>query len=247
MTIDILGTNVRVLDLREASAEIMALAKGERSHYVCVANVHMVMEGHKNDEFLAQVNGATLVVPDGLPLVWVQRLFGRSSASRVYGPDLMLQICEDAETESISIALIGSTDFTLQRLKSRLLERYPRLQIACAFSPAFDHPLHVQSREILDRISHSKAQVVCVAFGCPKQEQWMSEVKESVPCVMVGLGAAFDFIAGTKLQAPRLVQRLGLEWLFRLATEPRRLWRRYLTNNPAFVFLIAKALVKRYL
>jgi N-acetylglucosaminyldiphosphoundecaprenol N-acetyl-beta-D-mannosaminyltransferase len=157
----------------------------------------------------------------------------------VYGPDLTLAICSLAARRGVTVAFVGGTEHTLILLERELQRRFPRLQISLVQSPPFRATSPPEDAELVRRIATSGAGIVFVGLGCPKQERWMAEHKGRVPAVMVGVGAAFDFLAGTKPQAPRWMMRWGLEWLFRLSAEPRRLWRRYLYNNPRFVALFA--------
>lgn len=238
----------RIIDVRvdatsypDAARRVEGWARKGESRYVCACNVHMVMEAHDDPTFAEVVNGADLVAPDGVPLVRVLRLMGVRHATRVYGPDLMLALCGMAERESIPIGLYGGAPDVLERLQLRLRERFPELPVAYAYSP----PFGPSPEEVGDVASIRDAgpRVLFVALGCPKQERWMAEHRGRVPAVMVGVGAAFDFIASAKRQAPRWLQTAGLEWAFRLATEPRRLWRRYALHNPRFVALVTRQLL----
>jgi len=206
--------------------------------------VHMAMEGHDRAEFQRIVNAADLVTPDGMPLVWGLKLLGIPSATRVYGPDLTPVVCEHAAREGVPVGFYGGTPEVLDRMIANLTARYPGLQVVYRHSPPF-RPLTAEeeAREI-EEIRASGARILFVGLGCPKQEQWMAARRGRIDAVMLGVGAAFDFLAGAKRQAPDLIQSLGLEWLFRLATEPRRLWRRYLYNNPRFVVLFAAQVLK---
>jgi N-acetylglucosaminyldiphosphoundecaprenol N-acetyl-beta-D-mannosaminyltransferase len=180
---------------------------------------------------------ATLAVPDGQPLVWALRLLGNRRATRVYGPDLMAHHCAHAATTGTPIYLYGGrTPEALELLRTRLLERFPGLRIVGGWSPPF-RPLSPEERErVIREIDSSGAQIVWVGTGQPKQELWMHQMRPLLQApLLVGVGAAFDFHAGIVSQAPSWMQRSGLEWLYRLSREPRRLWRRYLTQNPRFM------------
>jgi N-acetylglucosaminyldiphosphoundecaprenol N-acetyl-beta-D-mannosaminyltransferase len=240
----IVSVRVDATSYEEVSNQVARWAIDAQSRYVCACNVHMVMEAHDDPTFRDAVDGADLVTPDGMPLVWALRAMGVRDATRVYGPSLMLALCEGAERHGISIGLYGSTDVVLKRLVERLAARFPRLHLAYAYSPPFtDHA--DASRAHLHDIRAAGVRILFVALGCPKQERWMARNRGQLPAVMVGVGAAFDFVANTKRQAPGALQKVGLEWLFRLATEPRRLWRRYALNNPRFVVLLAKQLIDK--
>jgi N-acetylglucosaminyldiphosphoundecaprenol N-acetyl-beta-D-mannosaminyltransferase len=178
-----------------------------------------------------------------MPLVWALQAMGVRRASRVYGPDLMLALCRTASQQSIPVGLYGGTVTVRKTVEAGLLERHPALNIVYSHSPSFGPTLSDASE--LQRMNAAGVGILFVALGCPKQERWMAAHRETLPAVMIGVGAAFDFISGGKRQAPPLLQRMGLEWLFRLASEPRRLWRRYAIHNPRFVVLLAMQLVGR--
>lgn len=206
------------------------------------ANVHMLMEGKDDPAFQQVINTADFVVPDGVPLVWALKLLGHKEATRVYGPTLTLHVCEAAAREGIPIGLYGGTPESLLDFKAFLHHEYPGIQIACAIAPPF-RPLSQEeddayTQEILD----SGARILFVGIGCPKQEWWMYNHRDRLPLVMLGVGAAFDFHSGRVKQSPAVLQRLGLEWLFRLIMEPKRLWKRYAKHNPRFVALFARQL-----
>jgi len=235
----ILGMRVDSGDYGTATARIIDWALRRESRYVCAANVHMLMETRDSLGFQQVVNGADLVTSDGMPLVWVLQWRGFADAQRVYGPDLMLAVCQAAAAAKIPVALFGSTTQVLRQLNENLLKRIPDLQIVSAISPAFGELTAAQSAEHLGELAAAGARIVFVGLGCPKQERWMAECRDRVPAVLLGVGAAFDFHAGQVRQSPAWLQRWGLEWIFRLAMEPRRLWRRYAWHNPRFIWAIA--------
>ena len=236
-----------VTSIEQAGAEILAAARNGESRYVCVANVHMCMEAFDSREFNAVVNNADLVVPDGRPLVWALKAFGAKEAQHVRGSDLLLHLCKQAEQEQQAIGLYGGTPESLLDFQNFLTTTFPRLTIAFAASPPF-RDLSMEERErYVKEIEASGARILFVGIGCPKQERWMAAHKGKVPCVMIGVGAAFDFFSGRKKHAPRWMQHAGLEWLFRLASDPRRLWKRYLKHNPRFVFYFAGQLIRQRL
>jgi N-acetylglucosaminyldiphosphoundecaprenol N-acetyl-beta-D-mannosaminyltransferase len=214
------------------------------SRYVCVSTVHMVMEGYDHPQYRELVNAADRVTSDGMPLVWGLRALGASSAERVYGPTLTPKLCAHAAQEGIPVGFYGSTPETLEKMIERLKHDNPDLNVAYQHSPPFRALSEDEVAREIQKIQDSGARIIFVGLGCPKQEQWMSARVGRVPAVMLGVGAAFDYVAGTKAQAPGLVQNLGLEWLFRMVTEPRRLWRRYLYNNPRFVVLFGLQLIR---
>lgn len=230
-----LGMRVDFTSYEHASRLIVHWAKQGLSRYVCVANVHMVMESWDSADFRGVVNGASLVTPDGMPLVWALKALGISNPSRVYGPDLTLTVCEYATREGIPVALYGGTPDSLDNFVSFLTNRYPGLDIRCRISPPFRELTHEEILAHREQLNDSGARITFVGLGCPKQERWMASSVGLVNSIMVGVGAAFDFHSGRVKQAPALVQRMGMEWMFRLLMEPRRLWKRYFKHNPRFV------------
>ena len=230
----ILGMRVDATSYRDASSLIVQRAVAGQGGYVCAANVHMVMESFDSDVFRSVVNGALLVTPDGMPLVWGLRMLGVRSP-RVCGPVLTLEVCAAAAENRIPVALYGGTEESLDAFAAFLNRRYPALRIACRISPPF-RPLTADEDEDFTReLAVSGAKILFVGIGCPKQERWMAEHAARISAVMLGVGAAFDIHSGRVRQAPAILQSLGLEWLFRLTQEPRRLWKRYLKHNPRFV------------
>jgi N-acetylglucosaminyldiphosphoundecaprenol N-acetyl-beta-D-mannosaminyltransferase len=240
----VLGIDLALTDY-EATMDWMDEVIRRRGH-VCVsaAAVHLVMVAQEDPEARHAVE-RMVTVPDGMPLVWALRRLGHPEASRVYGPDLMARYCARAARTRIPIYLYGGrSDEALARLEKALLKRFPGLQIAGGWSPPF-RPLTEDERiEVADRINLSGAKVVWVGTGQPKQEKWMAEMRHHLDApVLVGVGAAFDFHAGIVSQAPGWMQRMGLEWCYRLVREPRRLWRRYASYNPRFIVGFAQQYV----
>jgi N-acetylglucosaminyldiphosphoundecaprenol N-acetyl-beta-D-mannosaminyltransferase len=214
------------------------IAQGERQ-YVCVSGIHGVMESQRDDRLRAIHNAAGMVTPDGMPLVWLSRWKGFRYVERVYGPDLMLACCERSVAMGYRHYFYGGDAGVPEQLVARLQARFPGLEVVGGYSPPFRALTVQEDDEIVDRINAARPDVVWVGLSTPKQERWMSEHRDRVNApVFIGVGAAFDFHAGLKPQAPLWMQRNGLEWLFRLCKEPRRLWRRYLRNNPMFVWHI---------
>jgi len=233
----VLKMRVDATSYSSAVQNILNWSQESESRYVCVANVHMVMEANDNADLKSIVNQADLVTPDGMPLVWMMRLKGQRGQQRVYGPTLMLHVLEAAARENVAVGFYGSAPEVLQTLLVRMQARFPNLNMVYSFSPPYREMSQEGDAEIVRRINTSSARILFVGLGCPKQEKWMAEHRGRVNAVMLGVGAAFDFHAGVKPQAPFWMQKIGLEWLFRLASEPRRLWRRYLYHNPRFIFL----------
>jgi N-acetylglucosaminyldiphosphoundecaprenol N-acetyl-beta-D-mannosaminyltransferase len=240
----IIDVRVDATSYDDAAARIVGWAGAGASKYVCVAAVNNVMEARDNAEFRGAMNGADLVTPDGMPLVWGLRALGIPEATRVYGPDLTPAVLEAAATADVSVGFYGSTPETLEALEEHVRATWPNLRIAYTFSPPFAPLTAIQEAKIVRDLSASGAQLLFVGIGCPKQELWMARQRGRLNMVMVGVGAAFDFLAGKKKQAPRFMQRTGTEWIFRLLTEPKRLWRRYLRHNPRFVVLFGAQLIQ---
>jgi N-acetylglucosaminyldiphosphoundecaprenol N-acetyl-beta-D-mannosaminyltransferase len=239
----ILGSPVTALPFETQVSEITNWAKKRENHYVCVANVHMLVEAHWHADFAKVLEQADLVTPDGMPLVWVLRLMGMKRQNRVAGLDLFLALCAKAEQNGIPIYFVGSQATILERIRVRLMQEFPKLKIA-GLAPLPFRPLTVQEREkLLDDIEDSKAGLVFVSLGCPKQEKWMHQNRDRVSAVMLGLGGVFPIYAGLQRRAPRLVREWGLEWLYRLVQEPGRLWKRYLVTNLVFLGLILRQLL----
>jgi N-acetylglucosaminyldiphosphoundecaprenol N-acetyl-beta-D-mannosaminyltransferase len=231
----ILGMRVHATSYSETAEAVLEMASTRAGGMVCVATVHMVMEAFDDPEFRRLVNSAERVTPDGMPLVWALRAFGVPGASRVYGPSLTPEICAHAEQRGLPVGFYGGSPEVIEVLQTRLLERFPRLQVPFAHSPPFRPLTPREDRDLADAIAASGVRILFVGLGCPKQERWMAAHRATLSCAMVGVGAAFDFLAGAKAQAPLWLQDAGLEWLFRLAHEPRRLWRRYLVGNGRFL------------
>jgi N-acetylglucosaminyldiphosphoundecaprenol N-acetyl-beta-D-mannosaminyltransferase len=240
----ILGMRVDATSYAHAAQEILRWARQGESRYVCVATVNNVIEARDDPDYGAVMEAADLVTPDGMPLVWGLRLLGVAGATRVYGPDLTPAVCHLAAEQGIPVGFYGGAEDVLATLTAKLARRFPGLQIAYCSSPPFRPLTHDEERRTVDGLNRSGARILFVGLGAPKQERWMAAHKHEVNAVMLGVGAAFDFLAGKKRQAPRLVQRLGLEWLYRLVHEPRRLWRRYLYRNPRFVVPFAAQILR---
>jgi N-acetylglucosaminyldiphosphoundecaprenol N-acetyl-beta-D-mannosaminyltransferase len=247
--VNILGVGVSAINMNLALETIQGWIVSGEQHYVTVTGVHGVMESQRDSHIRDIHNRAGMVTPDGMPLVWLSRLKGQSHVSRVYGPDLMLAVCEASVAAGWRHFLYGGAEGVPDLLARKLQERFPGLIIAGIYSPPFRVIRPEEDEEIVKMISDARPDIVWVGLSTPKQERWMAAHLGRVNApVMIGVGAAFDFHTGLKRQAPRWVQRIGMEWFFRLATEPRRLARRYLINNPTFVLLVlAQALgLRRY-
>jgi len=241
--IRILGMRVDYTDYQHASGLVREWARDHSSRYVCVATVNNVMEAHDSADFQRVMNQADLVTPDGMPLVWGLRLLGLSDAERVYGPDLTPAVLSMAAANALPVGFYGGSPATLARLRTEMAMRFPQLHILYCFSPPYRPLTSEEDREIVRHINCSGVKILFIGLNSPKQDYWMAEHRGRVQAVMIGVGAAFDFLAGTKAQAPRWMMRIGMEWFFRLLTEPHRLWKRYLKHNPRFVLLFALQLL----
>ena len=239
----VLGMRVDAVSMDEATRHVIEAARRREPSYVCVANVHMVMEAWDDPTFQGLVNDASMVVADGMPLVWALRALGVTSATRVRGPDLVWSVTAAAARAGVPVALYGGAPDVLTTFGRRLQEHAPQLDIREMISPPFGARSLDEQAEDVVRLRGSGARIVLVGLGCPKQERWMAQHHAAMPAVLIGVGAAFDFHAGRMREAPAWMQRVGAEWLFRLAQEPRRLWRRYARHNPRFVAFFALQLL----
>jgi N-acetylglucosaminyldiphosphoundecaprenol N-acetyl-beta-D-mannosaminyltransferase len=239
----IIGVNIDPTSYSLAVQAITTWSNQRSSRYVCIATAHTIMEAYDSPEFQALINHADMVTPDGMPLVWLLKLKGYLSQTRVYGPTLMTRLLERANEENIPIGLFGGSPSTLMALQKNISTKYPSVPIVYVYSPPFTELSRDEDNQICDEITKSDAQILFVGLGCPKQERWIAAHRGRLSLVMLGVGAAFDFHSGMKPQAPIWMQNAGLEWFFRLVSEPRRLWRRYLVQNPRFIILAIADLV----
>ncbi len=240
----ILGMRVDATSYRDAARRVTTWARQSESRYVCVAAVNNVMESHDSSLVLAAMNGSDLTTPDGMPLVWGLRLLGVVGQRRVYGPYLTPELLAAAERDALPVGFYGASESTLNMLVQTVRTQFPKLPVVYSCSPPY-RPLSPEEDErVVENINASGARILFVGLNSPKQDLWMAAHRDRVRSVMVGVGAAFDFLSGAKPQAPRWMMKLGLEWLFRLVSEPRRLWRRYLHHNPRFVFCFGRQLLQ---
>lgn len=246
-SVRVLGVDLALIDYERALDWIDTAVEERHRGYICVAAVHTVVATQDDPELRAAVASADFTVPDGQPLVWAIRALGHPLPDRVYGPELMDRACARAAATGQRFYLYGGrTPGALDDLVRRLRRRYPGLQIVGAYSPPFRALSDAELDEVAADIDRSEADVVWVGIGVPKQEKWMAQMRDRLDApVLVGVGAAFDFHAGLIPQAPAWMQRNGMEWLFRLWQEPRRLWRRYLRYNPRFVVGFLRQLLRR--
>lgn len=234
--VNVLGVGIHAINLRTAVALIEQAVQSAARGYICVTGVHGVMEAQRDPEFRAILNRAMLVTPDGMPTVWVGRLQGYLHMQRVFGPDLMLEVCRRAEHNRIRHFLYGGKPGVAQELAATLKNTFPAISIAGAFTPPF-RPLDPSEERVLEKILVTvNPDVIWVGLSTPKQERFMAAMCHRLPCkLMIGVGAAFDVHTGRLKDAPEWIKRSGLQWMHRLCQEPRRLWRRYLVNNSAFL------------
>lgn len=252
--INVLGVGISTLTLDSAVDAVVSAVQNNRQGYVTVTGVHGVSECQSDPELKRIHNDSFLSTPDGMPLTWMGRLQGVGSQKmdRVYGPDLMLKVLERGQTENLRHYFFGGRDGVAQQLREKLLDRFPDAQIVGTYTPPFRPLNEAEEQQLLDELNELKPNCFWVGLSTPKQERIMANLLERFgaestdattrlpsPLVMFGVGAAFDFHAGLIPQAPSWMQRAGLEWLFRMMKEPRRLWRRYCKNNPLFIIRAA--------
>ena len=236
----ILGTNINVTDMEKTVRYMETHLEELRGHYICVSNVHTTVTAYRNPQYRAVQNGAAMNIPDGKPLSIVQRMGGEKDAGRVPGPDLMPELFALSEKKGSRHYFYGSTQETLDALKERLAEKYPEMTVAGMYSPPFRPMTEEEDREAVERINAAKPDFIWVGLGAPKQEKWMAEHEGRLCGVMLGVGAGFDFHAGTVKRAPKWMQEICMEWLYRIGQDPKRLLVRYLDTNFSFVFDLMK-------
>ena len=241
----VIGSNYSAVQYEEIKSSIVELSQSRLPAYVCVANVHTTMMGFFDHEYQKITNESTFSVPDGMPLRWAMWLLGAKNQDRVRGPSLMRDICISHKNSELKHYMYGSTDENLKLLKEKLLEENPTIEIVGMESPPFRELTKIEEEAALERIRDSGANILWVGLGAPKQERWMWRHRGKLAMPLLGVGAAFDLLSGRINEAPAIMQWAGLEWLYRLLKEPRRLWRRYLFNNPAFVMLFVLQLVRK--
>ncbi|MGI9115763.1 MAG: glycosyltransferase [Chthoniobacterales bacterium] len=247
--VDVLGVRISVIDQARAREILFDAVRHGRRGYVAVTGVHGVMEAQEDEQFRAILNNALLTTPDGMPMVWMGKLQGENSIARVYGPDLMLNLCQQSRAENFSHFFYGGAPGVADELAGKLRERFPGLKIAGTFPPPFRPLKQDELANLQQRVRAVRPDFFWVGLSTPKQERFMAAHMELLPEVkiMVGVGAAFDLLTGRVRQAPHWMQRSGLEWLYRSTQEPRRLTRRYLINNPRFALRATAQLAKQLL
>jgi N-acetylglucosaminyldiphosphoundecaprenol N-acetyl-beta-D-mannosaminyltransferase len=250
-TVNVLGVEISVLDQGRAREFLFAAVRDRRRGYVTVTGVHGVSEAQKDTELKHILNGSLLCTPDGMPMVWMGRLQGHRSIRRVYGPDLMLNLCEHSRQAGLTHFFYGGNPGVTEELKQVMECRFPGLLVVGTYCPPF-RPLNAnEMAELRARVRETRPDFFWVGLSTPKQERFMATHLSLLPeaKIFLGVGAAFDLLTGRTRQAPRWMQRLGLEWLFRVTQEPKRLWKRYFVNNPLFVLRASGQLIglRKYL
>ena len=241
----ILGVPITPTCYDQVTEWVLDWAGQRASRMVCFANVHMVMLAQDDPDFKAVLNHAHLVTPDGMPLVWTLRRMGFKSQQRVHGPTFTRFVLPHLEASGVRVGFLGSTSQVLDELLARVRSQFPHLDVVFATSPPFRDLTEAEDRDLVEQINASGAAVLFIGLGCPKQERWMQQHLGKVHAVMLGVGVAFDYLSEMKTEAPGWMQGLGLEWCFRLFTEPRRLWQRYVYYNPRFVLALIKQFISQ--
>lgn len=236
----ILGVNIAITNMKEVVDFITSNIKELSGKYICVSNVHTTVMSYENPEYKNIQNSASIRIPDGKPLSIVQKRRGHKEAERVTGPDLMQTLFEESSENHLRHYFYGSTEETLKLLEKKLKEKYPDIEIAGMYSPPFRVLTDEEDKEIIKNINDTKADVVWVGLGAPKQEKWMYEHMDKINGLMIGVGAGFDFLAGNIKRAPKWMQKCSLEWLYRLLQDPKRLFTRYMKTNFKFIWLILR-------
>ena len=243
----VLGVKVHAVQISDVIVRMQQwITRRAKCQFIAVTGMHGVMEARRDTEFMKILNSANLVVPDGMPLVWLGRCCGYRLRRRVYGPELLETFCANTARSDYRHYFYGGAPGVTEELTRKLIVRFPGLKIVGSHCPPFRALTDQEQRDIVRCIEDSRPDIVWVGLSTPKQEKWMYDFRSrlSVP-ILVGVGAAFDFHAGRVMQAPRWMREHGLEWLFRLVREPRRLWRRYLINGPKFVWLVVLESLRR--
>jgi N-acetylglucosaminyldiphosphoundecaprenol N-acetyl-beta-D-mannosaminyltransferase len=236
----VLGMRVDELDYDSVINQIGRWVETSESRYICISTVHMVMESYDDPMFRNVVNSADLVGADGVPIIHVTRWLGLARQDRTFAPDLVVKLCEQASIDRIPVGFYGSTPEVIRDIISEVTNRFPDLTVSYAYSPPFRALTPNETSDIAESINESGARILFVGLGCPRQERWMNEMRSRISAVMLGVGWAFDVVAGHSHTAPGWIQRIGMEWLFRMVLNPRKLWRRHLRNNPRFIVLILR-------
>lgn len=241
--INIIKSGINKTTYNDVIDKVHEWCRNKESRYICISNVHMVMEAYDDVKFQEILNGADIATPDGMPLVYMQKKLGHIDAERVDGPELTLRLCDYAQKNNLNVGFYGSAKETIDLLTKNISNLYPDLKIGYSMSPPFRELTENERKEITNDINNSKIDILFVGLGCPKQEYWMAGHKGIINSVMVGVGAAFDIHAGNVRRPPMWIRKIGFEWLYRLISEPKRLWKRYFKHNPRFILLGIKQII----
>jgi N-acetylglucosaminyldiphosphoundecaprenol N-acetyl-beta-D-mannosaminyltransferase len=243
--IEILDIKIHRYRLEDAMNQIEIFLKSCKKHQICVTNVYSVVMMQKDEEFRKANNSSSLVVADGMPLVWVSRLFGETIPERISGADLFYELCKCSSQKGYSFFFLGSTQTVLNKMCKNLKEQFPDLRIVGIYSPPYKEIFSdSENLEMIKRINEVKPDILWVGMTAPKQEKWIYHNLDKIDVkIAIGVGAVFDFVAGTVKRAPLWMQKIGLEWLFRFMQEPHRLWKRYLIGNTIFLWLVLKEII----
>lgn len=244
--INVLALNVHVTTLQEIISLIEFWTLSDQSHTICLSNVHMCMEAHDDPKFKTVVNCSDLVLPDGKPISISQRLLGCKQARQVRGTDLTNELCRLSHLKGYRIGFYGASQKTLDKLQFILKRQFLNINIVFLESPPYRPLTLIEDQNYISKINQAKVDFLFVGLGCPKQEIWMANHRDSLRCTMLGVGAAFDFISGNKPPAPKVMQDIGLEWFYRLCCEPRRLFYRYFVHNTRFLLYFSVQFLYRY-
>lgn len=236
----IISLDICNISFRDAMQKVIALAKNYQPSYVCFANAHMIVEAHNDERFKEQVNGAEMVVADGNPVARASNWLYGIKQERIAGMNFMPSVLREANQLSLSVFFYGSSEEVLEKLRVTISQEYPNIRVAGTISPPFRQVMKEEQQSFINEINAANPNLVLVALGCPKQEKWMAENYKNIRSVLLGLGGAFSVTAGLQKRAPEWMQRLSLEWAYRLIQEPGRLWKRYFYTNTLFLWLLIK-------
>ena len=243
--VKVLTHNVSIISKVNLIEQAKKFSFSNKGHYICLTPVHAIIEANNDDNFSNAVNNADLCLPDGRPVYWALKLLNYQDAEYFPGYYVTKIICKLAAENKIKVGFYGGKSETLNKCKEKLINEFKELDISYIHSPPFRNLTNMEKKTVIDDINKSEIKFLFVCLGCPKQEFWMSEHKETIKCTKIGIGAAIEFIAGKSYLPPKWIQKIGLWWLIRLILEPRRLFWRYFSTNFKFIFLFLKQLVKQ--
>lgn len=241
----VLGAWIDALAWDDAMRQIMIWGAARESRYICICNVHSVVTASRDPEFKRAVNSADMATSDGAPIAWALRKLGFPAQERINGPDLMWRYLREAEQAGQTVFFYGGTRYALVKLRASIAREFPSLKVAGTCSPPFRELSSLEDEDEVEKINRSGANVVFVGLGCPKQEKWMAAHRGRINALMIGVGAAFDYHSGTVKRAPLWWQHNGLEWLYRLVSDPKRLMKRYMVTNTLFILGFSRQLIAR--